>query len=191
MNSDLIQFFGVETLDDALDAMEVELFEIKQFFLTKPLLWKTAQPKLKRLAQLQQFEPTLITTSTIDFFTAVIPTNTILSPADWWKIYSQFKLNWKKNIAQTTSASGLIACVNQGIEQEVQLLALVSDLSDLAGQPVFGKEPDPMILQHGFSVIAQNAIQNWQEIIKNKDKFSFDFLLALKRLSLLLQYLTA
>jgi hypothetical protein len=61
----------------------------------------------------------------------------------------------------------------------------------LDGQPVFGKEPDPMILQHGFSVIAQHSIQNWQEIIKNKDKFTFDFLVALKRLSLLRQYLTA
>ena len=40
-------------------------------------------------------------------------------------------------------------------------------------------------------VMIEIPISNWQEITKNKDKFTFDFLVALKRLSLLRQYLTA
>ena len=190
MNAEIQQFFGLESLDDALDVMEAELFEIKQFFLTKPLLWKTAQPKLKRLAQFQQFE-TAQSTASFDVVSNNFPTNEILTPTAWWKMYSQFKLTWKTNVAQVFSAGALISCINEGIAQEEQLLLQVADFNELDGQPVFGKEPDPMILQHGFSVIAQHSIQNWQEIIKNKDKFSFDFLVALKRLSLLRQYLTA
>ncbi len=190
MDTDLQQFFGVESLEDALDLLENELFEIKQFFLTKPLLWKTAQPKLMRLAQFEQFE-TALSTASIDLVTNAFPTNEILLPTDWWKIYSQFKLNWKKNVAQAFSARVLIACVIEGIAQEEQLLLQVADLTELDGQPVFVKEPDPMVLQHGFSLIEQLQLLNWQEIIKNKDKFTFDFLVALKRLSLLRQYLTA
>ena len=95
MDTDLQQFFGAESLEDALDLLENELFEIKQFFLTKPLLWKTAQPKLMRLAQFEQFE-TALSTASIDLVTNAFPTNEILLPTDWWKIYSQFKLNWKK-----------------------------------------------------------------------------------------------
>jgi hypothetical protein len=190
MNAEIQQFFGLESLDDAFDAMEAELFEIKQFFLTKPLLWKTAQPKLKRLAQFQQFE-TAQSTASINVVPNTFLTNEILTPTDWWKMYSQFKLNWKTNVTQAFSAGALISCINEGIAQEEQLLLQIADFNELDGQPVFGKEPDPMVLQHGFSVIAQHSIQNWQEIIKNKDKFTFDFLVALKRLSLLRQYLTA
>lgn len=190
MNAEIQQFFGLESLDDALDAMEAELFEIKQFFLTKPLLWKTAQPKLKRLAQFQQFE-TAQSTSSIDVVPNAFTTNEMLSPTDWWKMYSQFKLNWKTNVAQAFSAGDLITCINEGIAHEEQLLLQVADVIELDGQPVFGKEPDPMVLQHGFSLIEQLQLLNWQEIIKNKDKFTFDFLVALKRLSLLRQYLTA
>jgi hypothetical protein len=190
MNAEIQQFFGLESLEDALDAMETELFEIKQFFLTKPLLWKTAQPKLKRLAQFQQFE-TAQSTASFDVDPSIFLTNEILTPTAWWKVYSHFKLNWKTKVAQAFTAGTLITCINEGITQEQQLLLQVADFNELDGQPVFGKEPDPMILQHGFSEIAKHSIQNWQEIIKNKDKFTFDFLVALKRLSLLRQYLTA
>jgi hypothetical protein len=190
MNAEIQQFFGLDSLDEALDMMEAELFEIKQFFLTKPLLWKTAQPKLKRLAQFQQFE-TAQSTATFEFISSAFPTNETLSPSEWWKVYSQFKMNWKKSITQALSANALITIINQGLQIENVLLMQVSDFNEIDGQPVFGKEPDPMILQHGFSVIAQNSIHNWQDIIKNRDKFSFDFLVALKRLSLLRQYVKA
>lgn len=187
MDRNLAQVYGVENDEEAFDLMESELFEIKQFFLTKPLLWLTATAKLKRLKEISACLEN--DNSTGVFFSA--PEKHQVAPLAWWKAYSLFKTSLKNRIAQVHSPFALIQLIETGLRIEVQYLELVPMLNVIEAQPVYGKEPDPMILQHGFSLIAQLQLVSWEAIIKNKDKFTFDFLVALKRLSLLRQYVQA
>jgi hypothetical protein len=187
MVSSLTEVYGVENDDEAFDLMEVELFEIKQFFLSKPLLWLTATAKLKRLKEISACLEN--DNSTGVFFPA--PEKQQVAPLAWWKAYIQFKTSLKNRIAQAHSPFALIQLIEAGLRIEALYLELVPTVNVIEAQPVFGKEPDPMVLQNGFSLIAQLQLVSWEEIIKNKDKFTFDFLVALKRLSLLRQYVQA
>jgi len=187
MASNLAHVYGVENDDEAFDLMEVELFEIKQFFLSKPLLWLTATAKLKRLKEINS----CLENDTSTGIVFSVPEKPQVAPLAWWKAYSQFKTKLKNGIAQAQSPCALIQLIEAGLCLEAQYLELVPIVNVIEAQPVFGKEPDPMVLQHGFSLIAQLQLVSWEEIIKNKDKFTFDFLVALKRLSLLRQYVQA
>ena len=44
---------GIDSHEDAFDAFEEQLFALKQFFVTKPILQTTFRAKLKKLIQLQ------------------------------------------------------------------------------------------------------------------------------------------
>ena len=44
---------GIDSQEDAFDAFEEQLFALKQFFVTKPILQTTFRAKLKKLKQLQ------------------------------------------------------------------------------------------------------------------------------------------
>lgn len=189
MSHHLLPIYNVHSLEDAFEMLEDELFEIKQFFLARPLLWKTAQPKLKRLEQLSAVP--VVNTNTDETVCTLIFFDEQPTPEIWWKTYSQLKTEWKSNITQALTCEKLMELIQCGLKREEKMVSFVPDFSAVEGQPVFGKEPDPMILQYGFSTCTHNKWETWEEIMNNRDKLPFDFMIALKRLSLLRKYVRA
>ena len=63
------------------------------------------------------------------------------------------------------------------------------DLNWTDEEPVFGTEPDPMLVQNGLKQAAQNGWLTFTELEKNKSELEKGLLLAIKRLSLLPKYL--
>lgn len=179
----------IEDLDEVADALEVEIFEIKKSILTKPLLRLTLKSKLARLdllAKIAADQELFQNQEVIEFSYDLKHTDEVLL---LWESYMKAKSQWKIACTQTQTPAALAIILEEGLKMEnafsEQFLGL--DWSD--EEPVFGVEPDPMLIQNGLKQAAQKGWLTFADLEKNKSELEKDLLLALKRLSLLSKYL--
>jgi hypothetical protein len=161
---------------------ENELFDLKQTLISKPILLATALPKLKKI----RFQ------SELRFNELSISSH----PFEWWNSYVSWKNDWKLNVFKAKSSSVLSTLIQEALSVELQFVtpfAILSFEDFLDETPVFGKEPDPMCMHEGFLLLNKSGISEINEIetfVKNNlSLFNLQFVLGLKRLSLLTKYL--
>ncbi len=186
---EILAVLRVENLDEVEDALETELFEIRKSILAKPLLRLTLKSKLARLNVLAKIaeDRQLFRESRVFQFVYDAPkTESALS---LWESYMQARSQWKMVFTQTQSPIALTAVLEEGLKMELEFASKfpVSDWTE--EEPVFGTEPDPMLLQNGLKKAAEKDWITFSDLEKNKNGLEKDLLLALKRLSLLPKYL--
>lgn len=186
---EILAILRIENLDEVEDALETELFEIRKSILAKPLLRLTLKSKLARLnvlAEVAANEKLFRKLPAFQFTYDIPKTEAVLQ---LWESYMRARSHWKMVFTQTQSPSGLIAVLEEGLKMEWGFTTQFPVLDWVEEEPVFGVEPDPMLIQNGLKQAAEKGWITFPDLEKNKSELEKDLLLALKRLSLLPKYL--
>lgn len=182
-------YLSIDSVDEAEEAYENQLFELKQHFLTRPVLWKTAEGKLKRLAQLQVAYEALggtATTSTISLDSFAFTTDFQES----FSVYHSRRNQLKQLNAAAVDAVAVSACVQELLELERSFVQLFEGLDEWTDSAVvIGAEPDVMLMQQQLKEQFALGRNTLQLLYASKNNLPNELLLALKRLSLLKNYL--
>lgn len=181
---------SIEELDDANDAFELALFEIKNWLKTKPLLQLTAKAKLKRLEELKTIEHFFVESQKVAIFES-FPKDKVaqFSMTQWWKSFQSFQTKWYKMVFDAVSPSELIDLISFYFYQKNIFCKSIQLQEITCNEVVFGVESDWMVLEQGFQKVEKLDLNSFNEIQKNEMHFEQRFLLELKRLSLLPKYL--
>lgn len=186
---EILALLHIEHPDEVEEALEMELFEMKKSILAKPLLRLTLKSKLARLALLDKIAESrnlFQTSQTIRFTYDVQQTNEVLP---LWENYMKAKSQWKMVFTQTQNPAELANVLEEGLKMEASFSSRFLNADWIDEDPVFGVEPDPMLIQNGLKQAAQKTWLTFADLEKNKSMLEKDLLLALKRLSLLPKYL--
>ncbi|MES2555625.1 MAG: hypothetical protein V4604_05710 [Bacteroidota bacterium] len=182
-------YLSVDTIEEVDDAYETQLFELKQHFLTKPVLWKTAEGKLKRLAQLQVAYEAAGGSSSSN----PVPSISLEFPDNFMESFTEYHASrnqLKQVIAGASDAVTVIGCVNSLLELERAFVSPFTELEDWSvDSVVIGSEPDVMRMQQQLKEQADLGRTTLQLLYADKNNLPNELLLALKRLSLLKNYL--
>lgn len=181
-------FLQVEAVEDIADALELQLFTIKQDFISKPLLAVTAKSRIQKLNKLKEVEVLLAIPSSSGELKLELKAD--LSKIQlFWENYMRAKLEWKTQLSKAESASEILALIDRGFELELYFSKQVPALDWTTEEVVFGQEPDAMEVQKAIQLAARFECFTFEEIYQHKNKFPLSLLKALKRLSLLPKYL--
>ncbi|WP_343631474.1 hypothetical protein [Fluviicola sp.] len=186
---EILAVLRIESPDEVEDALESELFEIRKSILAKPLLRLTLKSKLTRLnilAKIAKNGHLLPEQPVIPFQYELEQTDRVLA---LWENYMQAKSRWKMIFTQTHTPLAMAAILEEGLQMELAFSKQFLDRDWAEEEPVFGTEPDPMLIQNGLKQAAQKGWLTFADLEKNKSELEKDLLLALKRLSLLPKYL--
>lgn len=186
---ELFGILRISELSEVEDALESELFEVKKAILAKPLLRLTLKSKLARLAQLERVaedQQLLRENEQTPFVYDLVSTDEVLA---LWGAYMKARSQWKMAFTRTQTPNGLAFILEEGLKMETAFAEQFRDLNWIDEAPVFGTEPDPMLVQNGLRQAAQNGWLTFTELEKNKSELEKGLLLAIKRLSLLPKYL--
>ncbi|WP_430406411.1 hypothetical protein [Fluviicola sp.] len=186
---EILAILHVENLDEVEDALELELFELKKSILAKPLLRLTLKSKLVRLNQLAgvaESRQLFQNQENLSFDYNLVESDEVLV---LWECYMKAKSHWKMLFTRTQSPLGLSAILEEGLKMEIAFSSRFQALDWIDEEPVFGVEPDPMLIQNGLKEASRNGWITFLDLEKNKGELEKDLLLAIKRLSLLPKYL--
>lgn len=181
---------SIDELDEANDAFELALFEIKNWLKTKPLLQLTSKAKLKRLEELKTIEHFFLESRKEAIFES-FPNEKVtqFSMTEWWKSFQSFQTKWYKMVFDAVSPSELIDLISFYFYQKNIFCEIIQLQEITNNEVVFGVESDWMILEQGFQKVEKLGLNSFKDIQKNEKHFDQKFLLELKRLSLLPKYL--
>jgi len=188
-SEEILAVLRIENLDEVEEALEMELFEIRKSILAKPLLRLTLKSKLARLdllAQIAESQQLFQNPEEVQFTYDLQPSDAVLV---LWESYMKAKSQWKQLFTQTQTPAALKAVLEEGLKMENAFSEQFISLHWLDEEPVFGVEPDPMLIQNGLKQASQKGWNTFSDLEKNKSELEKDLLLALKRLSLLPKYL--
>lgn len=184
---EICSILRIEDLSEAADALEMEVFELKKSILAKPLLKQTLRSKILRLQKLSEIAIDLnLSEEQVSFEYNQIKTDEVL---ELWSAYMKAKSNWKRLFSQSTAPESVIALLEQGLEMELFFSEQFRAFDWIEEDPVFGVEPDPMLIQNGLKQASERGFHTFEDLEKNKCELQKELLLAIKRLSLLPKYL--
>jgi hypothetical protein len=188
--ADIKNLLFIDSIDEANDAFELALFEIKNWLKSKPLLHLTVKSKLKRLEELKTIENYFVDSQNepnLENF----PKQKVeqFSTSQWWKTFQSFQTKWYKSVFDASSPSELIDLISIYFYQKKNFCETIQLQEITSVEVVFGVESDWMVLEQGFKKIEKLGLNSFGEIQKNEMHFEQKFLLELKRLSLLPKYL--
>lgn len=185
---EIYSILRIEDLSEAADALEMEVFELKKSILTKPLLRQTLKSKIVRLEKLSEVaeELELQAEEKITFGFDPVKTDGVL---ELWSEYMKAKSSWKKAFSQSIAPKSVIALLGLGLEMELAFSQQFKASDWIEEDPVFGVEPDPMLIQNGLKQASEKGLHTFEDLEKNKSELQKELLLAIKRLSLLPKYL--
>lgn len=186
---EILTILRVETLDEVEEAVEMELFELKKSILAKPLLRLTLKSKFVRLdllAQMAESRQLYKNDEPLQFSYDLATSDEVLI---LWESYMKAKSQWKMAFTQTQAPRSLIGILEEGLSMERTFSEQFKALSWTDEEPVFGIEPDPMLIQNGLKQASRKGWRTFADLEKNKSELEKDLLLAIKRLSLLPKYL--
>ena len=175
------QILNIENQDDALDAFEDALFEIKQFYITRtPVrkLWEAKYRKLRRLEEaIAVFEE--ISVDRIQFELKEMDLQNLRSSVN---SYYQQRGELNRAISLVNSVEGLIQLSQSQLDLVKSYASLWTkvDVSDVTTEVLLSKEPDPM------DVLKAIEVESFEEI--NGLSSDHPLRIEAKRLQLWLEY---
>lgn len=188
-HQEALVYLSIDSVDEAEEAYENQLFELKQHFLTKPVLWKTAEGKLKRLAQLQTAYEIVGGTPSVNPALSA----PLVFTDNFQESFSAYHLRrnqLKQTNAIAADAVTVSACVQELLELERSFVQLFDGLDDWTENTVvIGAEPDVMLMQQQLKEQFALGRNTLRLLHASKNNLPNELLLALKRLSLLKNYL--
>ncbi len=183
-------FLNCSDSEEWEDEFDRQLFAIKTHFISKPLLFKTAQPKLKSLKQLEQVQQLLALktedSSWLPFQYRKEEQNDCFS---WWIAYSAFRSEWKLQISRSARPIQMIRLIELGFQIEIDFLSRIPSFNWIDQAPIIGIESDAMMIQNQLLIAKNKGWIRFEDLFQHKNELPIELLLALKRLSLLHTYM--
>jgi hypothetical protein len=159
---------GIDSQEDAFDAFEEQLFALKQFFVTKPILQTTFRAKLKKLIQLQD----ALAVFEIDFKqpAKVIELNPI-NAIEFSIVFKEVQL-LKNNLKLAINRSNNPFEIKEYVERLLELASnyyrcwKINATFDTSAV-ILSKEPDPMELLAAIQAANSAGINTFEELAEN------------------------
>jgi hypothetical protein len=159
---------GIDSQEDAFDAFEEQLFALKQFFVTKPILQTTFRAKLKKLIQLQD----ALAVFEIDFKqpAKVIELNPI-NAIEFSSVFKEVQL-LKNNLKLAINRSNNPFEIKEYVERLLELATnyyrcwKINATFDTSAV-ILSKEPDPMELLAAIQAANSAGINTFEELAEN------------------------
>ncbi len=174
--------------ENDLEAYEVELFQIKQHFLTKPWLRPTAKSRLTALEKWKALDDE----STVDYKLQGVFTGTLKTD---WELLTKHRSLLKLAIANAETARDLYQIVLVALSNEEEYAQYFSGIFVETNELKAGSPADEMALNRAMKRLADLNYQEVSDLIGKEDELVVQFhsdvpaLNELKRLSLLYTYL--
>lgn len=159
-------FLAIEQGEDYQDAFEEQMFQHKQFFTSRPIIWATFQAKMLKLKKIEIACEVLnvIIPTPSDFYTEEI---------DWSEnilnAFQQFQ-NFKSKIFQLIHVSLSPSDLNYNVELLLDVHSKYCQLWPNTGIEevgiVLSKESDPMVLLAEIKMMQENGIMTFGDLKK-------------------------
>lgn len=179
-------FFKLEEDEDIQDAYDDQLFEFKQFFLSKPIVSKVFKSKLEKLTKFEEafclltnsrFKPLTTEVTSIDFSDQVL---------EAFQRFEQLKSELKQQISLATTSLELMQKVHLLLEVSYSYYQKWKTSEILPVEiDVIAKDPDAMELLTEIRVFNSQGGVCFQDISSQKNQPVL--MKEMKRVSLLLE----
>lgn len=183
--SEALKFFQTDDVEEAEEVFEQRLFELKNYFVTKPLISKLFKTQLLKLQKINS------AASSLGFLergsenttpeAKVIFTDIIL---DSYSLFEKVKAEAKLRIQRAESAPQIEITINNLLNVQAEYLKCYPEI-EAGADIVVGKEPDPMDLITSIKEMEKKGISLFSELQSESNAIPVTFLNEWKRLSLL------
>lgn len=156
-------FLGYEPEDELEDVIEDKLFEFKQFFLSKPIIWSTFTARLEKLAKVKEAiacfgevenKPSI----NLPVFQA---TENILEA---FQSFQQVRNTCFLAINRATTCQELEIIINSLLNSHTTYASLWPDIEFVSSTVILSKEPDPMDLLSGIKSVNLSGIVTFADL---------------------------
>jgi hypothetical protein len=173
--------------EDLEDAVEMKLFESKQYFLTKPIISKLYAIQFKKMDRLAQAVEVLgIRNSDYqgDPFEIVFDSKLI----EAFRQYEKMKADLKLKVIHSSSVNELKSIALLLLKVQFQYISMWPSLpEEILNDTLISKDPDPMDLLNELNNLQKLDVLNFQELNLSISETSVTLFNEWKRLSLLRQ----
>lgn len=185
--AELLARFSFESEDEMQDGFDQEIFEIKQFLLQKPVLFLTSKSRVKRLNELSLIANYFgLNNENIHSIPFTLSSD-LFSLTDL-NAYLNWKAQWKTAVSSAISPNEIIARITESFATDLIVGNHLAKYQWMGDIPVIGQEPDPMLVRSFIQEATKNnwlTVKDWN---KNQKLLDSAYILLLKRLSLLHNY---
>lgn len=176
--------------EDVEDAFERVFFEHKQFFLSKPLLQKTAEGRIAKLQHLVVVRNVLGLLQKVEHPVVQLEFDRSENILTHFTNYSKAKQGWKTQVTQVHSVEALLELIESGLQLERVFVSEFQEFADWTDEvPVIGSDIDSMQFLKLLREQTEKGKITLTDLWKSKTELPIELLRALKRLSLLKNYL--
>lgn len=179
----LCAYYQVSTQEEAESLLEDELFALKQHFIDKPWLTQTAKSRLKKMDELAVY---FVKEQSSLQLPVLNPTDNV---ADWWRNYQHLVLWGKQQIMLQSNPLQLKGLIDDLFRAVRYLFSQVPQLHYTSTEPIFGTDPDPMLVQKEIVALNSRGISTFAQISEQREAISDVMLVVCKRWSLMVNYL--
>ena len=183
-------YLNCSSEEELEEVFESALFEMKQFFLTKPVFLKTFESKWAKLAKLNEAYLTLGGSEQVESIQSITPFESSTIVIDHFSTYHDHKNKIKRFLSTSQSSVAMKTYAMQLVELERVFTEPFSQFTDWTAEEVtIGKESDSMEVLRLLKIQHVNQVSTLKMLNENKNNLPNELLLVLKRLSLLKNYL--
>jgi hypothetical protein len=179
-------FLGYEPGDELKEVIEDKLFEFKQFFLSKPIIWSTFKARLVKLAVVrkaiacfEEAEPMPIVN-----LTAFQSTENVLEA---FQSFQQVRNACFLAINRATNCQELEIIIDSLLKSHATYASLWPDIAFVSSTVILSKEPDPMDLLSAIKSVNLSGIRTFPDLAEKLTDESICVANESKRLFLLHQ----
>ena len=179
-------FLGYEPGDELKEVIEDKLFEFKQFFLSKPIIWSTFTARLEKLAKIKEAiacfgeagdQPSI----KLPVFQ---PTENILEA---FQSFQQIRNNCFLAINHATTCQELEIIIDSLLKSHATYASLWPDIAFVSSTVILSKEPDPMDLLSAIKSLNLSGTRTFPDLTEKLTDESISVANESKRLFLLHQ----
>ena len=156
-------FLGYEPEDELEDVIEDKLFEFKQFFLSKPIIWSTFKARLEKLAKIKEAIACL---GEHEIHSAVdLPVfHSTENIVDAFQSFQQVRNACFLAINRATTCQELEIIIDSLLTSHTTYASLWPDVAFVSSTVILSKEPDPMDLLSGIKSVNLSGIVTFADL---------------------------
>ncbi|MEN9999906.1 MAG: hypothetical protein RI922_2896 [Bacteroidota bacterium] len=156
-------FLGYEPEDELEDVIEDKLFEFKQFFLSKPIIWSTFIARLEKLAKIKE---------AIACFDEVENKPSINLPVfqatenilEAFQSFQQVRNTCFLAINRATTCQEIEIIINSLLNSHTTYASLWPEIEFVSSTVILSKEPDSMDLLSGIKSVNLSGIATFADL---------------------------
>lgn len=179
-------FLGYGPEDDLEDVIEDKLFEFKQFFLSKPIIWSTFKARLVKLAIVKEAIACFEASESMPIVS--LPTfQSTENVLEAFQSFQQVRNVCFLAITRSTSCQELEIIIDSLLMSHATYTSLWPDIAFVSSTVILSKEPDPMDLLVAIKSVNLSGIKTFADLAEKLTEESVWVANESKRLFLLHQ----